>query len=232
MGNSYIAKQRAVFATEIANTTAHGLICAMMVTEDANNPVPVLESLQNRTLMVRSQGQQKTLTQMIEGGFYGPYNRGQYPHTLVELRASPALQNRMNAAIATVMGGSDVIAGHTDQGLPTDPGGHYEMAHSHVMINGEVFGDWGGGAGYVANAAWRVMFEAGANKALQTALNSLGANPQIAVDGDIGPETVAAIKAFQKTNKLTVDGIPGPQTWDAIAKLETNVMNIDSDVAD
>jgi len=37
------------------------------------------------------------------------------------------------------------------------------------------------------------------------------------VDGDCGTETVEAIKAFQTTHNLTVDGICGPLTWAALA---------------
>ena len=35
----------------------------------------------------------------------------------------------------------------------------------------------------------------------------------IAVDGEVGPQTIDAIKAFQSENGLTVDGIVGNQTW-------------------
>jgi hypothetical protein len=52
---------------------------------------------------------------------------------------------------------------------------------------------------------------------VQQALNELGANPQLAVDGVNSPVTQAAVSAFQKANGLTADGIVGPATGAAIA---------------
>lgn len=49
---------------------------------------------------------------------------------------------------------------------------------------------------------------------LQSALNSRGAG--LAVDGDFGPKTDAAVRAFQRANSLAVDGIVGPETWGAL----------------
>lgn len=40
--------------------------------------------------------------------------------------------------------------------------------------------------------------------------------PKFGADGDFGSETLAAVKAFQKKSKLSVDGIVGPQTWGAL----------------
>ena len=52
-------------------------------------------------------------------------------------------------------------------------------------------------------------------KTLQKNLNSLGYNCG-EVDGDFGNRTLSAVRAFQKDNKLEVDGIVGPATTKAI----------------
>jgi len=38
----------------------------------------------------------------------------------------------------------------------------------------------------------------------------------VAVDGDFGPLTEAAVRAFQQSKGLTVDGLVGNQTWSAL----------------
>src|SRR4051795_4726302 len=47
---------------------------------------------------------------------------------------------------------------------------------------------------------------------LQEALKTLGHNPGL-IDGDFGPMTEAAVKAFQQAKGITVDGIVGKVTW-------------------
>jgi peptidoglycan hydrolase-like protein with peptidoglycan-binding domain len=59
---------------------------------------------------------------------------------------------------------------------------------------------------------------------LQRALNSKGANPQLAVDGDFGPKTLAAVLAFQKAHSLIVDGIVGVKTWTELLKTDPSQM--------
>jgi len=54
------------------------------------------------------------------------------------------------------------------------------------------------------------------NSDIQGNLNILGASPPLTVDGQLGPMSVAAIKAFQTAHGLTADGIAGPQTKTAI----------------
>lgn len=50
---------------------------------------------------------------------------------------------------------------------------------------------------------------------LQNLLNSVH-NAGLAVDGEYGPATVAAVKWFQEAHGLTVDGVCGPNTWQAL----------------
>jgi hypothetical protein len=55
---------------------------------------------------------------------------------------------------------------------------------------------------------------------IQELLNKHGAH--LALDGDFGPKTELAVKAFQRANGLEVDGVVGPKT---MAKLEGTSAN-------
>lgn len=47
---------------------------------------------------------------------------------------------------------------------------------------------------------------------VQRLLNDIN-KANLTVDGIFGDRTEAAVKSFQETNKLAVDGIVGPNTW-------------------
>lgn len=52
---------------------------------------------------------------------------------------------------------------------------------------------------------------------LQHAIN-VHTDAKLVLDGSFGPATEAAVKAFQKTQKITVDGIVGASTWDRLLR--------------
>lgn len=64
--------------------------------------------------------------------------------------------------------------------------------------------------------AWRASDADGKVKKLQKALNDLGADPQLVVDGRYGPATQQAVKSFQAAAGIVVDGVAGPVTQAAI----------------
>jgi peptidoglycan hydrolase-like protein with peptidoglycan-binding domain len=54
-------------------------------------------------------------------------------------------------------------------------------------------------------------------KTLQRLLTAIG-YPCGAADGIFGNNTLAGVKAFQKANNLSVDGVVGKNTWTALLK--------------
>lgn len=65
-------------------------------------------------------------------------------------------------------------------------------------------------------AAATAMFDPVSVKWLQTALNLIGTQPPLDVDGEYGPLTMAAVKQFQETHGLVADGWAGDVTHAAL----------------
>lgn len=82
------------------------------------------------------------------------------------------------------------------------------------------FTHWGQPEGLLDGQAARPILRQGAKgeavTLLQTMLCDVG--HKVGVDGAFGPETAAAVKAYQAGNGLTVDGVVGPKTWDALER--------------
>jgi putative chitinase len=70
---------------------------------------------------------------------------------------------------------------------------------------------------------WEASDEDDKVKWLQEALNDLGADPKLVVDGRYGPATRRAVKDFQTAAGIVADGIAGPVTEAAI-KLKLDII--------
>jgi len=79
-------------------------------------------------------------------------------------------------------------------------------------------GPVGGGGDLVEPTGPQTPIDLTTTKGIQQALANLGYNPG-AIDGIMGPNTKAALMAFQKDAKITVDGVVGPQTRQALANM-------------
>ena len=77
-----------------------------------------------------------------------------------------------------------------------------------------IFWELDGGSTKSVNPTLKMGSKGPDVKRLQEALNKKGYS--LKVDGDFGPSTQAAVKNFQRVNKLTDDGIVGPKTWEKL----------------
>ncbi len=64
---------------------------------------------------------------------------------------------------------------------------------------------------------WPLVKQGSRNHPVRTLQYLLGARGHsVTVDGDFGPRTDAAVRAFQRAEHLTTDGVVGQQTWSAL----------------
>lgn len=207
-GSDFLRRERQSFTDQMRDPATRQRVAAMAVTEGARDPVPVIESLANRLGYVNSERAKRglppvTVEQMLNSGFYGPINRGELPGAISRLNRDPGLASRMNSAIDTVSGGSNITQGFTDQGLPSDPNG---WRTPRIARGGNVFNDWNGGGRFSAGdyrnaAAYRERLQAG------VAAEGGGATPLRRViiqknDADFGSSSTGNQRSFDNWRSL------------------------------
>lgn len=103
-------------------------------------------------------------------------------------------------------------------GLPWGPSTHdHPKPHPLPPAHHSTGIDLGGIAAFVAackKLTLRVGSSGPAVKFLQTALTNDGF--ACFADGDFGAKTASAVRGFQGSRRLTVDGVVGPRTWAAL----------------
>ena len=92
----------------------------------------------------------------------------------------------------------------------------YNLADAYVIGIGHLGDRIAGGPAIAADwpRQWRALTQE-ERKELQGLLVGLGLDTG-GVDGRVGPKTIAAVKAWQKTQGLVPDGYPGPDVLDAL----------------
>jgi len=119
------------------------------------------------------------------------------------------LQARHGLTVDGVVGpGTWSVIGVSDSQTLTPPASALPQSHPHASAGAAA--DAGTGTGETSSTDEGTATGAGNPVArLQAALH-------LTPDGDLGPETVAAIRRLQARHGLAVDGVVGPATWSVI----------------
>lgn len=111
--------------------------------------------------------------------------------------------------IGYYVGGDTVIeAKGTPYGVVTSPLSRWHETAHWLNV------DYGNGGMFVKLPTLKYGASGEDVKKLQTLLNENGAS--LDVDGKFGNKTEQAVKRFQETHGLTVDGVVGEKTWEAL----------------
>jgi hypothetical protein len=131
------------------------LVSATLSTEQASafGQKNVLESMVNRAVAYKRAGKYKGMENMIKGGFYGPYNRGQTNRVMAR-GLTDARSEQVKGFIEEIGAGRNVMRGMTDQGMINEIKGYKEK------IGGEYYGFMAGLGEQYKTAAFTLSKEA------------------------------------------------------------------------
>jgi hypothetical protein len=118
------------------------LMYQMMATEGGGRAT--VEALFNRVAMIRKKIPGYTIKDELHSPFYGPIKRGEAQRTPISAAAAARYQSQIN----DVVGGSNLIQGRTDQGMPGDPNDTGPgRVHPPGASRSEIYNFWKGSRG-------------------------------------------------------------------------------------
>ena len=188
-----IASERAPIVEDLQRPEIRNLVSATLAREmgTAETQKDVLENLVNRAVAMKAQGTYHGVENMIKGGFYGPWNRGETQATMAK-GLSDARSQQVKGMIDEVAAGRNAMRGMTDQGVNVGPR------------------EYIGGEGYSYKAGLPQQFQSAAflesQKALETAnlakmaTGGIVGKPTLSLIGEKGPEAVVPLNNKTKTS--------------------------------
>lgn len=136
-----------------------------------------------------------------------------------------ALGPKLQGAITSGGSAVDILEQEAPELLPVLEGIGKQLfpslSSSIDKVGGVVSGAIAGASGQVSSqalqAAITTVFDTAGVTWVQNALNKLGQAPKLDADGLLGPLTMSAVRAYQGSHGLRVDGWPGPLTAVSLA---------------
>lgn len=197
-GLAKVQAERADIVKDLMRPEMRNLVSATLSTEasSAFGQKNVLEAMVNRAVAYKAAGKYKGMEQMIKGGFYGPYNRGE-TGAVMRRGLSDARSEQVKSMIEE-MSSRNVLHGMTDQGMINEIKGYKEN------IGGEYFGGMAGLPQQYKTAAYleshKKAAEAASDAATEPppylaklAAGGIATKPTLAQIGERGPEAVVPL---------------------------------------
>jgi hypothetical protein len=173
----------------------------MLALENSGDPIGPFESLLNRANYYH-----QPISRLLHNGFYGPINSGQLQRGIAMYQNNPQLRARIDAAMSAGLAGSNVLAGATDQGLPTDRNGRNPSGR--VTRGTEVYNDHVPGA-----ANWRRQQQQRVQQELRGQTPAAPPSPSPPTRGDALPNRTSGrdlLRGYQQVAGLERPGMsPG-----------------------
>jgi hypothetical protein len=217
-GLKAVQAERASVIADLQRPELRNLVSATLATEarGAEDQKNVLESLVNRAVAKQRAGTYTGIEDMIKGGFYGPYNRGETAAVMSKGLSDPR-STQVRDMIQEVAQGRNALGGLTDQGMINEIKGAIKEQH------GEDFYGLQGAAGETQSAAYKY------SRAYQH--GGIATRPQLATLAERGPELVVPQSKWGGIGATNVSFAPnitinGNASADEQKALDTRLRNL------